>query len=70
MKQTVFAVAVAAFALVGAAGVAQAAPVAPMPSAVAADHGNVTTVQYWWHHRHWHHRNCRPWHGHMRCRYW
>ncbi len=64
MKQTVFAIAIAALSLVSVAGIAQAAPMAPLAAGVATDHGNLTQVR--WHHRHcwWgprHHRHCRYW---------
>ena len=72
MKQTVFALVVAAFALGAASSVSQAAPIAPPASAITATNGNLTQVQYWrWHHRHWHHRRCwRDRWGRPHCRFW
>ena len=71
MKKTVFALAVAAFAL-AAVPASQAAPVAPLPAGVAAANGNVVHVQFWWwHHRHWLHRRCgRDRWGRPHCRFW
>jgi Spy/CpxP family protein refolding chaperone len=59
MKRTLCAFAVAALTL-AAVSVSQAAPVAPLPAGVAAQHGNLTHVRWrcWWgphHHRHCHH---------------
>jgi hypothetical protein len=61
MKRTLFAFAVAALAL-SAASVSQAAPIAPLPASAAVNQSGLTKVQYWWHHRHWHH--CGWWHHH------
>jgi hypothetical protein len=61
MKKIFVALAVAAVKTT-VASVSQAAPIAPLPSSVSADHGNLTRVQYWWHHRHWAH--CGWWHHH------
>jgi len=57
MIRTVFAIALAAITLVTVSGLSQAAPIAPLPAGVTADHGNLTQVQ--WHHRHW--RHCNRW---------
>ncbi len=70
MKRTLFAISIAALTL-GAASIAQAAPIAPLPAGVTAAGNGVTHVQWWWRHRHWHHRHC--WvgrYGRMHCRYW
>jgi hypothetical protein len=66
------AIAVAALACMASIGVAEAAPIAPLPSALTNDTGNVTPVYYYhgryyryrWHghyyaHRHWYHRHWR-----------
>jgi hypothetical protein len=58
MKGTAFAIAIAALTVVGVSGT-QAAPIAPLSSGVAADHGNLTQVQWRW--RHWHHHHCWRW---------
>ncbi len=58
MIRTVFAVAVAALIVAAVSGTLQAAPIAPLPSGVAADTGSVTPVYYYYHHyyhRHWRH---------------
>ncbi len=59
MKKTVFAIALAALTCTAVSGIAQAAPIAPLPNGVAADasHGNVTKAWYY-HYHHWHHRHC------------
>jgi hypothetical protein len=70
MKRIVFAFAVAAMTL-GMIPASQAAPVAPLPSAIAAGNGNLVHVQWWWHRRRWGHRRC--WvgrYGRVHCRYW
>jgi hypothetical protein len=61
MKRTIFAFTVAALTL-AAVSVSQAAPVAPLPTGVAASHSNLTQV--WWHH--WHH-HCWWRHGYRHC---
>jgi hypothetical protein len=62
MIRTVFAMAVAALLLAAVSGTSQAAPIAPLPAGVAADHGAVTHV--WWHR----HRHCwRGRWGHLHC---
>jgi len=64
MIRTVFAMAVAALVLAAVSGTSQAAPIAPLPTGVAADssHGNVTHV--WYRHRHcWRGR-----YGYVHCR--
>jgi hypothetical protein len=60
MIRLTFAAAIAAlvFAVLPAA---QAAPIAPLPTAVASDAANGHVTQVWWRSRHW----CR-WHPH-RC---
>lgn len=71
MKRTAFAFAVAALTL-AAASVSQAAPIAPLPAGVSAAQGDLTKVQWGWHHwHHWHHRHCwwGPYH-HWHCRWW
>lgn len=62
MKRTVLACAVAALTL-AAVSVSQAAPMASLPAGVTAEHGNLTQVNYYWHHRHWAH--CGWWHHHQ-----
>jgi hypothetical protein len=72
MKQIVIAGAVAALTLV-AVPVAQAAPMAPLPSSsvTTVGHGNLVQVQWWWHNRRWGHRRCwRGRFGRLHCRYW
>ena len=86
MTRTVFAMVVAAMLTLALSGPSQAAPIAPLSSAVTADQSNVTPV-YWYHHRwyhhhwyrhHWyhhgwyrHHRHCwRGRWGHVHCRWW
>jgi hypothetical protein len=56
MKKTVFAIALAALACTAVSGMAQAAPIAPLPAGVAADadNGYVTKAWYYYHH----HRHC------------
>jgi hypothetical protein len=63
MKRTVFAIAIAATALATVSGSSQAAPIAPLPTAVTADHRNVTDVRWWGWHAHWgwHPYWHRPW---------
>ena len=62
MIRTVFAIAVAALTFACVSGASQAAPIAPLPSGVTSDHGNLTQVRY--RHRHcwrgrWGHRALR-----------
>ncbi len=69
MIRTFTAIALAALALTAVSGASQAAPIAPLPSGVAADadHGNVTQAWYYYHH---HHRHCwRGRWGRLHC-YW
>jgi hypothetical protein len=69
--------AVAAVLMLAVSNGSQAAPIAPLSSALTADQSNVTSV-YWYHHRHWyrhgwyrHHRHCwRGRWGHVHCRWW
>ncbi len=62
MTRTVFAMVVAAMLTLGVCGASQAAPIAPLSSAVTADQSNVTPV-YWYHHRWYHHHWYRHrWH--------
>jgi hypothetical protein len=76
MTRTVFVVAVAAPLMLAVSGGSQAAPIAPLGSAVTADQNNVTPV-YWYHHHHryhhrWyrHHRHCwRGYYGRVHCRW-
>ena len=57
MTRTVFAVVVAAMLTLAVSVGSQAAPIAPLGSAVTADQSNVTPV-YWYHHRWYrHHRS-------------
>jgi hypothetical protein len=75
MTRTVFAVTVAAMLMLVLSGASQAAPIAPLSGAVAADQSNVTPV--YWYHRHWyrhgwyrHHRHCwRGRWGRVHCRW-
>jgi hypothetical protein len=61
MIRTAFAMAVAALLMTAVSGTSQAAPIAPMASASAAQSGSVTKV--WWHGRHcWRGR-----YGHLHC---
>jgi hypothetical protein len=70
MKQLVLASTVAVLTLM-AASMAQAAPVAPLPSGVTAEQSNVVQVQWWWRGRRWGHRRCwRGRFGRLHCRYW
>ncbi len=75
MTRTVFAIVVAALLTLAVSGESQAAPIAPLSSAVAADQNNVTPV-YWYHHRWYHHRwyrhhrHCwRGYYGRVHCRW-
>ena len=74
MTRTVFVMAVVAPLMAVVSGASQAAPIAPLSGAVAADQSNVTPV-YWYHHRYhhrWyrHHRRCwRGYYGHVHCRW-
>jgi phosphate-selective porin len=70
MTRTVFAVVVAAMLTLAVSVGSQAAPIAPLGSAVTADQSNVTPV-YWYHHRWYrHHRHCwRGRYGHVHCRW-
>lgn len=72
MIRTALALAVAALMFAAVSGTSQAAPIAPLPTSVAAaDHGNVTHVwyrRYYYHpyyHRHW--RHCWWRHGYRHC---
>jgi hypothetical protein len=56
MLRTLFALAVAGLLFAGISGTAQAAPMAPLPAGITAEHG--LTPVYW---HHWHHRHC--WRG-------
>jgi hypothetical protein len=74
MTRTVFAIVVAALLTLAVSGGSQAAPIAPLSSAVTADQSNVTPV-YWYHHRWYHHRwyrhhrHCwRGYYGRVHCR--
>jgi hypothetical protein len=61
MLRTVFAMMVATLMVAAVTATSQAAPIAPLPSGVAADSGHVTKV--WWRHRHcW-----RGPYGHLHC---
>jgi hypothetical protein len=67
MIRTVFAMAFATLIFAAVSGTSQAAPIAPLPTGVAADssHGNVTNV--WYYYRH--HRHCwRGRYGYVHCR--
>lgn len=66
MRKTVFAGLVAAMTL-AVASVAQAAPAAPVPAGVSADHGAVTQVQYWRYHHGWGYRGYGRHHRHWHC---
>jgi hypothetical protein len=53
MLRTVFAMAVVALCLAAVPGTSQASPIAPLPAGITAtDHGSVTHVRWWRHHRH------------------
>jgi hypothetical protein len=75
MTRTVFALALAAMLMLPVSGASQAAPIAPLSTAVTADQSNVTPV--YWYHRHWyrhgwyrHHRHCwRGRWGRVHCRW-
>jgi hypothetical protein len=71
MTRVVFAMVVAAILTFAVSGGSQAAPIAPLSSAVTVDQGNVTPV-YWYHHRWYrHHRRCwRGRYGRVHCRWW
>lgn len=75
MTRTVFAMAIATLLMLAISGTSQAAPIAPLSSAVSADQSNVTPV-YWYHHRWYHHRwyrhhrHCwRGYYGRLHCRW-
>jgi ABC-type glycerol-3-phosphate transport system substrate-binding protein len=76
MTRTVFAIVAAGLLTLAASGGSQAAPIAPLSSAVTGDQSNVTPV-YWYHHHHryhhrWyrHHRHCwRGYYGRVHCRW-
>ena len=70
MTRTVFAMAIATLLMLAVSGTSQAAPIAPLSSAVSADQSNVTPV-YWYHHRWYrHHRHCwRGYYGRLHCRW-
>jgi len=55
MTRIVFAMVVAAVLTLAVSGTSQAAPIAPLSSAVTADQSNVTPI-YWYHH-HWYHHH-------------
>jgi len=67
MRRLGCALAVAGVACLASSGVAQAAPIAPLPSALTNDAGNVTPVYYYrggyyryrWHGHYYHHRYWR-----------
>ncbi len=67
MKGTIFAMAVAGLVFVATSASSQAAPIAPLGTAVTAtDNGNVTQVRWWRRHRHcWRGR-----YGRLHCRWW
>jgi ABC-type glycerol-3-phosphate transport system substrate-binding protein len=67
MTRTFFAMAVAGLLLAAVSGTSQAAPIAPLPAAAAADHSGVTQV--YWHrwHRGWHRRCWRGRWGRVHC---
>ena len=76
MTRIMFAMAVATLLMMAASGTSQAAPIAPLSTAVIADQNNVTPV-YWYrhhsyHHRWYrHHRHCwRGRYGRVHCRWW
>ena len=76
MTRTVVAMAVATLLILAVSGTSQAAPIAPLGGAVAADQSNVTPVVWRYHHRyyrhHWyrHHRHCwRGYYGRLHCRW-
>jgi hypothetical protein len=53
MIRTIFAMAVAGVLLAAVSGTSQAAPIAPLGSAVTTDHGSVTQVRWWGHRGGW-----------------
>jgi hypothetical protein len=62
MIRTAFALAVVALLMTAVSGTSQAAPIAPVAGASAAQSGSVTKV--WWHG----HRHCwRGRYGHLHC---
>jgi hypothetical protein len=64
MKRTAFAFAVAVLTL-ASVSISQAAPIAPLPSGIATDAGQLMQVRWWGHwHGHWGH-----W-GYWHCRHW
>src|SRR5262249_25682631 len=64
MTRIMFAMAVATLLMMAASGTSQAAPIAPLSTAVISDQNNVTPV-YWYRHRWYHHRWHRhPWYHH------
>ena len=65
MIRTGLAVIAAALLFAAVAVTAQAAPIAPLPGAAAADSGQLTQV-YWYHHHH-HHHCWRGHYGHWHC---
>lgn len=72
MTRTVFAMAAAALLTLVVSGTSQAAPIAPVGSAVTAQ-SDVTPV-YWyghrWYHRGWYGRRCwRGYYGRLHCRW-
>ena len=76
MTRIMFAMAVATLLMMAASGTSQAAPIAPLSTAVIADQNNITPV-YWhrhhWYHHRWyrHHRHCwRGRYGRVHCRWW
>jgi hypothetical protein len=65
MKRVVFATAIAAITFVAAYGVSKAAPIAPLPEAVASNSSDIVKAYYWhhhyYHHRYWYHHHWRYW---------
>jgi len=64
MRSIALAISAAALTVMTAIGMAQAAPIAPLPGAVQAETGKVTPVYYYRYHRHcWRGR-----YGYVHCR--
>ncbi len=66
MTRTIFAVALGVLLLASAPAMLQAAPIAPLPTGLAAS--GVTQV-YYYHHWH-HHHHCWWHHGYRHCHWW
>ncbi len=67
MGRMIFTVAIGALLFAGAPGILQAAPIAPLPTGLAAS--SVTQVHYYHHHWH-HHHHCWWRHGYRHCHWY